>query len=554
MKKTWKALLLAVTIASLSLSAACSSSNNSESVKPSESAQSSKPAASAEPSAKEPVTITTVVASRSDVKFDPGEDYDKNAVYDAYAKDFGIVIKNQWVVDTKQFADKLKMSIASNDVPDFFPVNASQLKDLMEADMIMDLTDVYEKTATEQTKQYMTMDGGAQRKSATFGGKLMAIPQTGNPFSFQYLWIRSDWMKQLNLQAPKTMDDVVKIAEAFAKQDPGGTGQSYGLAAKKDLYSSSQGFTSFFNGYNAYPGIWIDDGKGGLVNGDVLPEMKTALQALQDMFKRGLIDPEFAVKDGNKAAELIYANKVGMTYGAVWMPDFFKTGAIKDGKVVQEWTPYPIPAAEGTAAKSQIGLGTATYYVVSKNCKNPEAVIQLLNNFIEVNDKDTPENRIYLYGKDGVEKSANLWTINPLQVFAGYVNNGELLPPAIANRDPSKLETQDQKIRYGRAIQYLDGDVSLWWEMGISGPGGSQALTPQLMKDHSYMQNQFYVAPTATMVEKGAILSSKRDEMIMKIIMNQVPVDEYDKFVEDWKKLGGDQITKEVNEWYAANK
>ncbi|MNL80521.1 hypothetical protein D3C87_2073990 [compost metagenome] len=55
-------------------------------------------------------------------------------------------------------------------------------------------------------------------------------------------------------------------------------------------------------------------------------------------------------------------------------------------------------------------------------------------------------------------------------------------------------------------------------------------------------------------MEKNAILEKKRDEVFFKIIMNQVSVDEFDKFVADWKKLGGDQITKEVNDWYAKNK
>lgn len=46
----------------------------------------------------------------------------------------------------------------------------------------------------------------------------------------------------------------------------------------------------------------------------------------------------------------------------------------------------------------------------------------------------------------------------------------------------------------------------------------------------------------------------ERDEVYFKIMMNQVSVDEFDKFVEEWKKLGGDEMTKEVNEWYATHK
>ncbi|MFS0778212.1 hypothetical protein ABC255_19705 [Neobacillus sp. 3P2-tot-E-2] len=37
-------------------------------------------------------------------------------------------------------------------------------------------------------------------------------------------------------------------------------------------------------------------------------------------------------------------------------------------------------------------------------------------------------------------------------------------------------------------------------------------------------------------------------EMVTKIILGE-SIGEFDKFVENWKKLGGDDITKEVNEW-----
>jgi len=35
--------------------------------------------------------------------------------------------------------------------------------------------------------------------------------------------------------------------------------------------------------------------------------------------------------------------------------------------------------------------------------------------------------------------------------------------------------------------------------------------------------------------------------------MGAASIDEFDKFVAQWKQLGGDQITAEVNEWYAAS-
>ncbi|MFC5406985.1 extracellular solute-binding protein [Cohnella soli] len=566
MKRVGK-MLMTLSLSALMVSvAACGNSNNKEaatgdaSQSPSQTAVQSP---SASPDQKnEVVTVSTVRKSDPYLKFDEGEDFDHNSVYDAYEKDAGVKITNKWVADDSQFKEKVKMAIATNDLPDFMPVSATQLKQLVEADMIMDLTDLYDKNATQNTKDFMVRDGGLQMKSATYDGKLMAIPMTGNPFNYQFLWVRTDWLKKLNLPEPKTMQDVMNIAEAFATKDPGGTGKSYGMAFNKSLYEGSaigtwngaESFTGFLNGFGAYTKLWYDDGSGQLVKGDVQPQMKVALKALQDMFKKGLIDPEFAVKDDQKEGELIFNNKIGLVYGPQWMPAYLAAGAVKDNKVVQEWGVFPIPSVDGTPGKSQMGLGTDDYYVVSKKAKNPEGVIKLLNNWIVVDNNQTEENKVYEFGKDRVEKSSNYWLLNPLTVYNQTNNNGEILPKAIENKDESLLQTKDQKGRYARAMKALGGDNSVWWELLISGPKGASSLVPDLQKNERFMRDKFYGAPTPAMVEKEAILNTKRDEIFVKIIMNQVSIDEFDKFVAEWKKLGGDQMTKEVNEWYAQNK
>lgn len=560
MKLRGKGVLAAALITGLITTTACSSQTQT-SPKPSASASTSEATAQS-PETNKVLEVSTVREGDPYLKFDAGETFDNNSVYAAYEKDIGVKITNQWVAaDTNQYKEKLKIAIASNDIPDFMLVDATQLQQLIEADMIMDLTGVYDKVATPETKKFMKMDGGSQMKSATFGGKLMAIPRSSNPYYAQFLYVRTDWLKKLNLPEPKTMQDVMTIAEAFKTKDPGGTGRAYGIAFNKDLKEDGvTGLIGFLNGYHAYldtngdPSHWIDDGTGKLVMGYVQPQMKEALKALQDMFKKGLIDPEFAVKDTQKESELIFGNNIGLVYGAEWVPAHLATGAIKDGKEVQEWGVYPIPSVDDKPAKAQIGIGADRYYVVSKKAKNPEAVIKLMNQWIVVDNNQTEDNKVYEYGKDRVEKKNNYWLLNPLRVGSQSNDNGEVLPKAIANKDASLPKTKDQKNRFERAMKYVNGDTSMWWEYWISGPKGSVSLVPGMKKNNQFDQTKFFGAPTPTMVEKNAILEKKRDEVFFKIIMNQVSIDEFDKFVADWKKLGGDQITKEVNEWYAKNK
>ncbi|WP_420872022.1 type 2 periplasmic-binding domain-containing protein [Cohnella rhizosphaerae] len=63
-------------------------------------------------------------------------------------------------------------------------------------------------------------------------------------------------------------------------------------------------------------------------------------------------------------------------------------------------------------------------------------------------------------------------------------------------------------------------------------------------------QNYFTGAATPTMIAKWNLLRQSELETFNKIIYDKLPVDAFDTFVASWKANGGDQVTKEVNDWF----
>ncbi|MNW69226.1 hypothetical protein D3C74_481920 [compost metagenome] len=55
---------------------------------------------------------------------------------------------------------------------------------------------------------------------------------------------------------------------------------------------------------------------------------------------------------------------------------------------------------------------------------------------------------------------------------------------------------------------------------------------------------------TETMKSKLDYLNKLENQTFNEIIYGKQPLDSFDTFVSTWKSSGGDQITKEVNEWY----
>ena len=68
------------------------------------------------------------------------------------------------------------------------------------------------------------------------------------------------------------------------------------------------------------------------------------------------------------------------------------------------------------------------------------------------------------------------------------------------------------------------------------------------------LPNLFNTKPTETMQRVWDQLQTMEKQTYTNIIYGKEPIEAFDTFVEQWKAEGGDQITKEVNEWYQSVK
>ena len=470
----------------------------------------------------------------------------ENNVWTRYFEDaFNIHFDWIWSTTSEQYTQKVNITITSNDIPDIMKVNAAQMKMMVDNEQAYDLTECYEKYASDFAKEVLEADGGASLDSATFGGRLMAIPHIVSDLQSAYvLWIREDWLDALGLEYPKTIDEFYAIADAFTNQDPDGNGSNdtYALGLNKDLYNTGfAGIEGFFNMYGSYPNIWVEqDGK--LVNGSILPEAKTALIALQEMYQNGYIDPEFGVKDAQKVAEDISAGKIGMFFGNFWNMAWLNDAKVADPKF--EWNPVAIPGD----ASAQIPFGTTEYYMVSSKAEHPEAAFKLLNGYLEKIFGETAEPTVYNITPDGL--GAFDYPVIEQEPPMKNFEAAEMVSAAIENHDPSALN-EEQKNYYDMSLLSLDGDHTNnnWHQLKMFGPGGSLTVIKQYQTDGRIVGDKFAGAPTETMTSKKATLDKQVLTDYSEIILGE-NADEFDNFVDSWLKLGGQDITDEVNEWY----
>ncbi|MYS21373.1 carbohydrate ABC transporter substrate-binding protein, CUT1 family [Streptomyces sp. DvalAA-14] len=154
-------------------------------------------------------------------------------VFDAYTKQSGVKI--QLFMTNTDFETKLNAAAAAHKLPDVVIDDGAQLGAFKSQGIITEV-DKSKISGASQVSD-TAWKSVADDKGATYGV----------PFSAQasVLLVRSDWLKKVGMQPPKTWADLEKVAEAFTTQDPDGDGKkdTYGL----DLPGSTQrGYLSWY--------------------------------------------------------------------------------------------------------------------------------------------------------------------------------------------------------------------------------------------------------------------------------------------------------------------
>ncbi len=509
-----------------------------------------------------PVDVTMALDFGIDPKFPEGQDFENNIWLTEYRDLLGINVKYTWnAAGLENYETKLNLAIASGELADLICItNQGQLARLVEAGMIAEMGDTYEKFASPLVKEGFASDEGLAMKQTSINGKLWAIPQGPvGPSNFEYTYIREDWRLKLGLDVPKTTEDLLAIAEAFATKDPDGNGKAdtYGILFSNEPYENYFNFRGFANSFGAYPTTWIKGADGKLVYGSVQPEMKAALAAAADLYTKGAIDKEFVAKKSSAITADAVGGKGGICFGQFWLitwplPDTNKNNGDNS---TQYWKPYPIlNTAAATANKgSMVQSRVTTMYAVNKSYAHPEALLKMYNLFADHMRGDTFDAAKY---HTDPKTSNGIFGLAPVQSW-GVSNNNAVqninVTKAIDSGDTSVLANAEQEATYAAVKEYVDGNhdaAHLTQYYLFYGPDSVFGIQNNILENKNYTNDMFYGGDTPEMLRRMSLLRSQELALILDIITGNKPVDDFDAFVANWYAVGGETITFEVNQWY----
>ena len=518
------------------------------------------------PLAKYPETVTVHLGGKMNpnAKIPKGMSFEDNSYTRLLKENLNIQVVYDWTASTSDYDEKMSLCIGSNTIPEIMNVNATQYRALLKYDMIQPLDKYFDDYASDALKSYVKSGGEELQKCITNeDGELMAIPAPAiTAGGINEMWIRQDWLDKLGLEAPRTWDEMVKVAEAFVTQDPDGNGENDtigilgpGNSDHMNAIGGNQfGLDPLFSSFQSYPQYWLQGEDGTVEYGSIQPETRDALEKISELYTNKLIDPEMLVRSDSK--EPLLDGKVGIFFGPWWcgytVADATLAGAA-------DWHAYFTPLSEDGNYYTHMADPTTQYVVASKACKNPEAAFKIVN--YEIKNEQQ-------WVVDGIT-SAEMVTSDFYPLFNVYDNADEVevstetLEKYLAGEitmddvDFSKhklLKNDMEAVKELKKEPYDDFSLDKWNLDSDIAKTNLPRLVSLLVGGSPLVNDKYvpvynaYNGQTETMETKWANLKKMEEETFSKIVMGKADISEFDTFVKNWKSQGGDQILKEIND------
>ena len=479
-----------------------------------------------------------------------GQTYEDNAYTRYLKKTLNVQNKNIFMESEERYDEALNILVKDRNLPDIFLVSDREtLEELVENDLIEDLTEVYKSCASDKIQEMYESYGKELLASGTFDGKLFALPETAIDDGSQLLWLRRDWMEQLGVKEPKTLDEALSVIRAFQEnrmgaeegEDPVGLVCDPGLVG---TVSTSYSVDSVFEMFGAYPQQWIKNADGEIVYGSLTEETKEALGYLRELYKQGILDPDFALRAQNNIRDLVVNGKCGAFFGLWWTPNNPLMDEYRKNKET-DWEPYYLTADAKRTVEVYSTFWDSKYVVVRKGYEHPEIVMKILSVLFDYSRYEAEDaDEVNSYFALNVDPTAR-----PLMINVDYNEATYMVTRHIREALYSPGDAKTREDLSAIEVSYFDACREY---LGVEVPSvEAWAAYKSRISAVGLLVDANYHAPEKKYLGDGdgeipQTLRSLEKKAFIQIIMGKKPVSSFDSFVEEWYRKGGDSLTERV--------
>ncbi len=504
---------------------------------------------------QEPVEISTTRRVDAQTRFGEGDSMENNPWSRMIEKLLGVKLTVAWTWSgSDEATTKYNLAMASGDMPDYLETVPSNIfVKMVEASLLEDITEAYTMYASQRWQDTWAEYGELPWIFTTVDGRKYGLPRVEDlAHNDNILWYRQDWFDALNLDVPQTLDELHDTAVAIVEADigKGAPGTTIGLLANKSFSATWFGsIDPIWAPHGVVPDHWTEVG-GELVFDSVREEMIEPLALLNQWYQDGIFREDFFTINTSDSIQDVAASQCGIHYTPSW--GAWLDTVRNDPETVWAFADNPA-GPNGVQARHTENNFRSSPFCFRRGMEHVDKIFEITNFMHELTEDYERrfhgwEGHNYEWLEDGSVAATGIswhpWAIGPI----GTRGSGMVDPRHIANQINYQLEEWG-KIPPEERDAYQT--LSLEDPTGVSILGKQSRLFILETADQGKI-TQYQSLPTPTMIERGSDLSKLVEETVLGIIIGEKPLSAFDEFVEQWKNLGGDQVTQEVNEWWAA--
>lgn len=464
-------------------------------------------------------------------------------------KEEGTMEKNRWVDWINQNApvhvnfvtiprwesvQKLNTLFASGDAPDLImEYDKAFLNNLYVQKQVLPLDELIQKNSPyyqSVLQKYPTLAKMGKQSD----GKIYKIGKVNGADVNTGLYIRADWLKKLNLEMPKTPEELLSVAKAFAEQDPDGNGKkdTYGLAL-----SSFGGIIDYM-----YQNVnWVLD------NGELTHDwqrVKVAADFKKSLFDAGVTDKDYLTdKNAKKAEQDWMKGKLGIwnfTFQLSSYQDFKKNNP--EGEVAI----LPMPKTQFGHFSPEINSPFAVNAVINRSAKNPDAVMKYLDWLLNPANSTTLK-----YGTEGIH-----WKKGP-SGCPQPIDKEKHAKEVAYTQGYLVLHSKFAEGKCGTVEGSLDpGDPIQKDFLELYKTAKKEFVTPERPMPYVIDNSSMPALPQELLTIQTNATKAVQDLWNKAIVSGSAySTDQALKDAQDlWKKSGGDKVDEWMKKYYAENK
>lgn len=310
------------------------------------------------------------------------------------------------------YNEKFNALIQSDSTPDMFwaLLGTESYYRYIEDDIMLPMDEYLSDEETPYLKAFFETD---DYKNIDINGHYYFLPLLTEQ-SGHCLFVRRDWMNNLGIDDPKTIDEFTAMIKAFTENDPDGNNQNdtYGWACGKTVE-----WLRDFQGSFGIESEWTKDENGEWGMDVLTDEYQDFLNWLMELVNNGYITKNMYNVDDGTALQDFYAGKAGVVLGTAGGNADTVEWTVKQINPNAEVDVIQIPAGVSEGGFTRFG-GFWGGWNISADTEEPYRLIKILDYLL------SPEGQeLRYYGVEGIH----------------YTKDGDVYKPNLNERNADGL-------------------------------------------------------------------------------------------------------------------